>query len=93
MSSSCDEKSPQMCSLNCVDGRTMNDANQHPHSKLPVEAVVPGFVAAFIAAGAVSWFTPDGNLIVTLVPALIVGLTVFGLALWRFRRSEAQLQD
>jgi uncharacterized membrane protein (DUF441 family) len=67
----------------------MNNATRHSQSKLPVEAVVLGFVAAFVAAAAVSWFTPDGNLVVTLVPALVVGMTVFGLALRRFRRSES----
>ena len=43
-------------------------------------AIVLGLVAAFVTAGAVSWSTPDGNLVVTLVPALIVGLIVFGIA-------------
>ena len=46
-------------------------------------AIVLGLVAAFVTAGAVSWSTPDGNLIVTLVPALAVGLAVFGIAVWR----------
>jgi hypothetical protein len=54
--------------------------------KLPV---VAGLVAAFVTSGAVSWATPDGNLVVTLVPALIVGLVVYGLALWRLRRGIA----
>jgi hypothetical protein len=40
-----------------------------------------------VTAGAVSWATPDGNLVVTLVPALAVGLAVFALALWCFRRE------
>lgn len=75
------------------DGRAVDKANQHSRSKLPVQAVVPGFVAAVIAAGMVSWLTPDGNLVVTLVPALVVGLTVFGLALWRFRRGESMRQN
>ena len=38
--------------------------------------------AATVTAGAVSWATPDGNLVVTLVPALVVGLAVLGLAAW-----------
>jgi len=56
-------------------------------SKVPVVTIVIGFVAAFVTAGAVSWATPDGNLVVTLVPALVVGLAAFGIALWRFRRG------
>jgi hypothetical protein len=58
-------------------------------SKVPVVCIVIGFVAAFVTAGAVSWATPDGNLVVTLVPALVVGLAAFGIALWRFRRGGA----
>jgi uncharacterized membrane protein len=59
-------------------------------SKLPVAAIVPGAIAAFITAGVVSWSTPDGNLVVTSVPALAVGLTVFGLALRRVRRGGSK---
>ncbi|WP_395400502.1 hypothetical protein ACHMW6_23900 [Pseudoduganella sp. UC29_106] len=58
--------------------------------KLPVVAILLGSIAAFITAGAVSWSTPDGNLVVTLVPALAIGLTVFGLALRRFRRGGSK---
>ena len=68
----------------------MNSASQRPQSKLLVEAIALGFLAAFVTAGAVSWSTPDGNLVVTLVPALVVGLAVFRLALWRFRRGESK---
>jgi len=52
--------------------------------------VVAGLVATFITSGAVSWATPDGNLVVTLVPALIVGLLVYGLLSWRLRRGKAE---
>jgi len=58
--------------------------------KLPTAAIVIGLVAAFVTAGAVSWATPDGNLVVTLVPALAIGLVVFRLALWCLRRSKAE---
>jgi hypothetical protein len=34
----------------------------------------------------VSWATPDGNLVVTLVPALAMGLAAYGLARWWLRR-------
>lgn len=70
----------------------MNGASQGDESqpKLPVAAIVLGFIAAFVTAGAVSWSTPDGNLVVTMVPALAVGLAVFGFALWRFRRGESE---
>ena len=61
-----------------------------PQPKLPRVAIATGLIAAFLTAGAVSWSTPDGNLVVTLVPALAVGLAVFGLALWRFRRGNSK---
>ena len=66
----------------------MSTANQGGpwRPKLPV---VAGLIAALGTAGVVSWATPDGNLIVTLVPALIVGLAVYGLVLWRQRRRAA----
>jgi hypothetical protein len=52
--------------------------------------VVSGIAAALVTAGVVSHLTPDGNLLVTTVPALVVGLAVFGIALlflrWKQRR-------
>jgi len=63
------------------------DQGERLSSGLPV---LLGLIAAFITAGVVSWSTPDGNLVVTLVPALAVGLTVFGLALRRARRRGAK---
>ena len=70
----------------------MNDTSKRdlPQPKLPRVAIATGLIAAFLTAGAVSWSTPDGNLVVTLVPALAVGLAVFGLALWRFRRGNSK---
>ena len=59
-------------------------------SKVPVAAIVFGLVAGVVAGGAVSWATPDGNLVVTLVPALVIGLAAFGIALWGIRRREAR---
>ena len=50
-----------------------------------------GLVAAFATAAAVSWLTPDGNLVVTLVPAAAVGLATFGLASWLSRRAAKRL--
>jgi len=66
----------------------MNNASRSERSqpRSRFKAVVLGFIAAIVTAVAVSRSTPDGNLVVTLVPALVVGLAVFGLALWRFRR-------
>ena len=61
------------------------DQGERLPPKLPVVAIVLGSIAAVITAVAVSWATPDGNLVVTLVPALAVGLAVFGLALRRVR--------
>ncbi len=69
-----------------MNGARQSDLGQ---SKFPVVAIVIALVAAFVTAGAVSWATPDGNLVVTLVPALVVGLTAFGIALRRFRRGGA----
>ena len=45
--------------------------------------------AAIVTAGGVSWCTPDGNLVVTGVPALAVGLGVFGLLRWHLRRTRS----
>ena len=68
----------------------MDSARQGERSRRRLLAFVFGFIAAFVTAGAVSWSTPDGNLVVTMVPALAVGLAVFGLALWRFRRGDSK---
>ena len=70
----------------------MNSASQGDRSKpkLPRVAIASGLIAAFVTAGAVSWSTPDGNLVVTLVPALAVGLVMFGFVLWRSRRGESE---
>ena len=43
---------------------------------------VAGFLVATITSGVVSWLTPDGNLIVTLVPGVILGLTAW--LVWRY---------
>ena len=59
-------------------------------SKVPVVAILLGSIAAVLTAGVVSWSTPDGNLVVTSVPALAVGLPVFGLALRRVRRGGSK---
>lgn len=66
----------------------MDDPNQdwRSQSKSRTKEMVLGFVAAILTAGAVSLSTPDGNLVVTLVPALVVGLMVFGAASWHIRR-------
>jgi len=62
--------------------------NNRSQSRWPGVAIVMSLVAAFITAGVVSWATPDGNLVVTLVPALIVGVAVLGIATWRIRRGR-----
>ncbi len=66
------------------------DQGSPTQRRFPVVPIIIGFVAAVVTAGAVSWATPDGNLVVTLVPALVVGLVAFGLALWRFRLGGAK---
>jgi uncharacterized membrane protein len=58
--------------------------------KLRRVAIASGLIAAIVTAGAVSWSTPDGNLVVTLAPGLAVGLVVFRLVLWRSRRGESE---
>ena len=74
------------------EDKVMNDASKQdpPKPRLSRVAIVIGLIAAFVTAGVVSWATPDGNLVVTLVPALAVGLAVFGLALWRIRRGNSK---
>jgi uncharacterized membrane protein len=74
-----------------LEGRVMMSTSHgdRSQSKSRLAAIAVGLIAALFTAGAVSWATPDGNLVVTLVPALAVGLAVFGLALWRVRRGGA----
>lgn len=55
----------------------------HSSPRRRASPIALGGVAAFVTAGLVSWATPDGNLVVTGVPALAVGGLVFGLARWR----------
>ena len=43
---------------------------------------VVGFLVATFTSAVVSWLTPDGNLIVTLVPGVILGLTAW--LVWRY---------
>lgn len=67
----------------------MNSESPGDRRKARLPATVLGSIAGFVTAGAVSWATPDGNLVVTLVPALAVGSVVFGIALWWRRRVHA----
>jgi hypothetical protein len=68
-----------------MDDGTQNDSSR---SKLPRVAITGGLVAFFLTSGVVSGFTPDGNLVVALVPAFAAGLAVFGLVLWGVGRRE-----
>ena len=43
---------------------------------------VVGFLVAIFTSAIVSWLTPDGNLIVTLVPGIIMGLSAW--LVWRY---------
>ena len=73
------------------DKVTNDTSKQDPQKpRLSRVAIAIGLIAAFLTAGAVSWATPDGNLVVTLVPALAVGLAVLGLALWGIRRGNSK---
>lgn len=68
----------------------MNSAREVDRQKARLQAFVRGSIAAFATVGAVAWSTTDGNLVVTLVPPLAVGLLVFGIELWRFRRVQLE---
>ena len=68
----------------------MNSASDRLKPRSHRVAFASGLIAGFVTAGAVSWATPDGNLVVTLVPALAVGLAVCGFVLWRSRRAESE---
>ena len=83
---------PEAATRNTLEDKAVNseDQGERLSSRLPVVAILLGSIAAFMTAGLVSWSTPDGNLVVTLVPALAVGLTVFGLALRRVRRGGSK---
>lgn len=83
---------PESATWNTLEDKAVNneDQGERMSSKLPVVAILLGSIAAFITAGVVSCSTPDGNLVVTLVPALAVGLTVFELALRRIRRGGSK---
>lgn len=60
-----------------------------PARRVPVTAWFAGAVSAGITGVVVSRLTPDGNLVVTSVPALVVGSAVLGIAvlLLRWRRK------
>ena len=66
----------------------MNNPSPSDHPKARSPALMLAAFAAFITAGAVSWATPDGNLVVTLVPTLAVGGVVYGVASWWSPRSR-----
>jgi hypothetical protein len=89
LSSSKRPSSAQAGNGNTLEDKAVNDEDQGERlsSRFPVVAIFLGAITGIITAGVVSWSTPDGNLVVTLVPALAVGLTVFGLALRRLRRG------
>ena len=53
-----------------------------PITKRRAIPLLIAFVAFIATAIAVSLATPDGNLVVTLAPSLIVGLIAYGLATW-----------
>jgi len=59
-------------------------------SKLPRTAVIGGLVVGVVTSGAVSCATPDGNLVVTLVPGLVVGAATFRLLRWLSKRSNSR---
>lgn len=69
----------------------MNGTRQpdRPPPRWPRAAIGIGIGAFLVTSGVVSWATPDGNLVVTLVPALAVGLAAFGLVAWRVRRRRS----
>ena len=70
-----------------MDSTSQSELAQHRRRFV---AIVVALITAIITAIAVSSATPDGNLVVTLVPALVVGLAMYGLVLWRLRHSESK---
>jgi len=68
----------------------MSNPSRSSRQNARLTAIVIGAIAAVFSAGVVSWVTPDGNLVVTLVPALAVGLVAYGVASWFFRRSRSK---
>jgi len=67
-------KNRQRSLNNALEGKVVNSARQSGRSQPKLRAMVLGFVATFVTAGVVLWATPDGNLVVTLAPALAVGI-------------------
>lgn len=72
---------------NCITVRRTNQ-NLQAVSKALQPAWVSGVGAAFVTAALASWSTPDGNLVVTSVPALAVGIAVFAVVPRRVHRDE-----
>lgn len=58
--------------------------DQRVSSRAPL---IVAFVVGFATAGVVSWLTPDGNLVVTLVPAFLLGAITFAAASLWWRRA------
>jgi Na+/pantothenate symporter len=48
-------------------------------------AVASGLIAGIVTSGVVSAYTPDGNLVVTIVPGVVVGFAAFGVVTWASR--------
>ena len=61
----------------------------HSNPKSRRVALVSGILAALATSNVVSWLTPDGNLVVTLVPGVVAGLVVFGFVRLLRRRDPA----
>lgn len=57
-----------------------------------IAAVVIGFVAAFVTAAAAAWSGLGSWLWAVAVPAFVVGLSAFVVALWRMHAGESPVQ-
>lgn len=65
----------------------MPTPNSAPLERQKFKATGLGAAAALLTSGTVSWLTtPDGNLVVTLVPGLTVGLATYFFTRWVQRR-------
>jgi hypothetical protein len=74
------------------DARTHGrEASGNEPSRRPALARNVGVVAALVTAAAVSSATPDGNLVVTGVPAIVAGFAAYAATAWRvrYRRRRA----
>jgi hypothetical protein len=76
-----------------LEGKTVQ---RSPQVKLSMSgfaaATVLGLIAAFVTAAAASWSGIGNSLWAIAVPALLVGLSAFVVALWRMHAGDSAAQ-